>query len=77
MLYSRNKGKSKQNFKILERTRRQGCGIAFSLFAEELGVVTRGSAPGAVHLRRPHEDLDVVEPAEDGREHVQGSAAQP
>ena len=41
------------------------------MFAEELGVVARSAALGAVHLRRPHEDLDVVEPGEDGRERVQ------
>ena len=37
----------------------------------ERGVVARGAAPGAAHLRVPYEDLDVVEPGEDGRERVQ------
>ena len=38
--------------------------------APERGVVARGAAPGAAHPRGPHEDLDVVEPAEDDRERV-------
>ena len=45
--------------------------------APERGVVARGAAPGAAHLHVPREDLDVVELAEDGRERVQCSAAQP
>ena len=39
--------------------------------APERGVVARGVVPGAAHLRVPREDLDVVEPGEDGRERVQ------
>ena len=37
----------------------------------ERGIVARGATPGAAHLRVPYEDLDVVEPGEDGRERVQ------
>ena len=39
--------------------------------APQRGVVARGAAPGAARLAGAHEDLDVVEPAEDGGDRVQ------
>ena len=53
MLYSRNKGKSERNFKILERTGRRGCGIAFSLFTKELEHITIGGARPRMHRTVP------------------------
>jgi hypothetical protein len=38
--------------------------------APQRGVLPRGAAPGAAHLAGAHEDLDVVELAEDIRERV-------
>jgi hypothetical protein len=38
--------------------------------APQRGVLPRGAAPGAAHLGGTHEDLDVVELAEDIRERV-------
>lgn len=39
--------------------------------APELKHIARGAAPGAAHLPRANQDLDVVELVEDGAAHVQ------